>query len=103
MTKEIIADRFKNLQDKICAHLESLDGQGKFRQDLWERPGGGGGRTRIITGHHIEKGGVNFSAVKGDMPEKIYKALSVFCYWSIYSLASQESTCTYYSYECPIL
>ena len=35
------------------------------------RPGGGGGRSRVFQGKVIEKGGVNFSAVHGAMPEKI--------------------------------
>jgi len=66
-----------DLQDHICGRLEALDEEGKFLEDAWERPGGGGGRTRIIQGKHIEKGGVNFSAVSGDMPEKITKALNI--------------------------
>jgi len=72
-----IKDELMSLQDEICKGLEGLDGQGQFHEDKWERPGGGGGRTRIITGQHIEKGGVNFSAVTGQMPEKIYKALDI--------------------------
>lgn len=66
-----------NLQDDICSSLTQLDGTSDFREDIWERPGGGGGRTRIYTGEHIEKGGVNFSAVEGIMPEKITKALGI--------------------------
>ena len=76
-SKANITDFFKNLQDDICQQLEAIDGQGKFQQDLWERPGGGGGRTRVIEGQLIEKGGVNFSAVFGDMPEKISRALQL--------------------------
>jgi len=75
-TKESIADYFRTLQDSICQQLEAADG-GTFREDAWERPGGGGGRSRVIQGNHIEKGGVNFSAVHGPMPEKITKALGV--------------------------
>ncbi len=75
--KDLITQRLQALQDRICLGLEGLDKEGKFREDKWERPGGGGGRTRIITGQHIEKGGVNFSGVQGDMPEKIYKALGI--------------------------
>lgn len=76
--KEEITDWFKTLQDSICGALESTDGKGRFHQDLWERPGGGGGRTRIIQeGDVIEKGGVNFSAVSGQLPENIRKALNV--------------------------
>ncbi len=75
--KEAIAEWFMGLQDRICAGLEAEDGQGKFHQDMWERPEGGGGRTRIIQGQLIEKGGVNFSAVHGPMPEKISSALKL--------------------------
>ncbi|MCR9287967.1 oxygen-dependent coproporphyrinogen oxidase [Saprospiraceae bacterium] len=75
--KQQITDFFKILQDDICQKIEAADGKGKFRQDLWERDGGGGGRTRIIEGQHIEKGGVNFSAVQGALPEKIAKALNL--------------------------
>ncbi len=76
LTAEGIIEWFKGLQDDICHSLEQLDG-GKFHQDLWHRPEGGGGRTRIITGSLIEKGGVNFSAVEGNMPEKIANKLGL--------------------------
>jgi len=75
--KEHIQQEFKALQDRICGQLEAWDSQGRFHEDLWSRPEGGGGRTRIITGKHIEKGGVNFSAVHGKMPEKIASALGI--------------------------
>lgn len=75
--RQNIESEFKNLQDRICKGLENLDGLGRFRQDLWHREKGGGGRTRIIQSQHIEKGGVNFSAVMGDMPERISKALGL--------------------------
>ncbi len=69
---------FKNLQDQICAGLTTLDGKSQFREDLWDRAEGGGGRTRVITnGNLIEKGGVNFSAVHGSLPEKIQKGLAL--------------------------
>lgn len=63
-----------DLQDRICAALEHEDGTAKFFEDNWQRtePEGasrltGGGRTRVIAnGQVIEKGGVNFSHVKGD-------------------------------------
>lgn len=75
--KEDITNWFEYLQDNICQSLETLDGLATFKEDLWERPhGGGGGRSRVITsGSLIEKGGVNFSAVHGDLPEKIQNAL----------------------------
>ena len=57
----------KQLQDRICAALEHLDGVATFQEDAWERPGGGGGRTRVIqNGRVFEQGGVNFSEVWGD-------------------------------------
>ncbi len=69
LTKEQIAEWFKELQDSICNALEQEDGKGKFEEDNWVREEGGGGRTRIIqNGNVIEKGGVNFSAVFGDVP-----------------------------------
>ena len=74
--KEIVIDWFKDLQDSICRSLEELDGA-KFHEDLWKRDEGGGGRTRIIKGSLIEKGGVNFSAVHGTMPAKIASHLGL--------------------------
>ena len=75
--KETIINYFKSLQDDICKSLEVADGEGKFQEDAWERPGGGGGRSRVIHGKIIEKGGVNFSAVHGAMPEKIAEKLNL--------------------------
>ena len=55
------------LQDQICEQLENLDGTGKFRTDAWERPEGGGGRTRILRdGTIFEQAGVGFSHVYGE-------------------------------------
>ncbi|MFT5999646.1 MAG: coproporphyrinogen III oxidase, partial [Neolewinella sp.] len=56
---------FQTLQDEICTAISIADG-GTFREDSWDRPGGGGGRARVLNGNHIEKGGVNFSAVYGE-------------------------------------
>jgi coproporphyrinogen III oxidase len=75
--QSVIIEYFKDLQDRICQQLEIADGEGKFKEDQWQRPGGGGGRTRIIKGAVIEKGGVNFSAVHGQLPDKIARALQV--------------------------
>lgn len=78
VTKEQIAEQLQQLQDRICHALEKQDGKCQFIEDKWERPGGGGGRSRVIeNGAVIEKGGVNFSAVYGSLPEKIQKALGV--------------------------
>ena len=60
----------QKLQDQICSGLEQIDGVATFKQDLWERPEGGGGRTRVIqNGAVFEKGGVNISAVHGPLPK----------------------------------
>lgn len=58
------------LQDKITSKLEALDGTW-FREDRWERPGGGGGRTRVLVdGGLFEKAGVNVSEVYGQLTEE---------------------------------
>ena len=55
------------LQDSMCAGLERLDGIGRFQEESWERPEGGGGRSRVLKqGRIFEQGGVNFSEVEGD-------------------------------------
>ncbi len=66
------------LQDQIVAGLEAIEEKAKFREDIWERPEGGGGKTRVIeNGEVIEKGGVNISAVYGKLPEAMQKMFNV--------------------------
>ncbi len=78
LSKETIENYFLLLQDEICRGLETEDGKGKFLEDLWNRPEGGGGRTRIIAGGNvIEKGGVNFSAVSGPCPDFLKKEAGI--------------------------
>lgn len=78
VTKEEITEWFKSLQNNICKALEGTDGKATFHEDKWVRDGGGGGRTRVIVdGNIIEKGGVNFSAVHGESPEKMIAALGL--------------------------
>lgn len=78
ITKEQIAEAYQQIQNEICLGLESADGSGKFIEEKWEREGGGGGRTRILqNGSIIEKGGVNFSAVHGKLPEPIKKSFGL--------------------------
>ena len=68
----------ENLQNQICKGLEELDTSSSFKEDLWERPEGGGGRTRVIeNGQVFEKGGVNISAVHGKLPETMQKMFQV--------------------------
>ena len=55
-----------DLQERLCTALAAEDG-GRFREDAWDRPEGGGGRSRVIEhGRLFEKGGVNFSHVFGE-------------------------------------
>lgn len=77
ISKTDIAEWFLGLQDRICRALETLDGAGRFGEDRWQRPNGGGGISRVIEGAIIEKGGVNFSAVYGPMPERVHQALGL--------------------------
>ena len=70
--KEKFTAYIQDLQDRICAGLEAIDGLATFQEDLWDRPEGGGGRTRVIeNGAVFEKGGVNTSAVHGPLPKSM--------------------------------
>jgi coproporphyrinogen III oxidase len=58
---------FLGLQDRICAALEDEDGGTRFHRDSWDRPGGGGGLTRVLAdGAVFEQAGVAFSHVVGE-------------------------------------
>ncbi|SDT28253.1 coproporphyrinogen oxidase [Maribacter dokdonensis] len=62
----------QQLQDTITAKLEEVDGKATFQEDIWKRPEGGGGRTRVIeNGAVFEKGGVNISGVHGELPDSM--------------------------------
>ncbi len=71
-----ITDYFRGLQDDICRQLSAADGAA-FVEDEWSRPGGGGGFARVLEGRDIEKGGVNFSAVHGELPAAAAASLHV--------------------------
>lgn len=76
--KESFTQWLYETQDRICTALESADGKARFREDLWTREGGGGGRSRVIEkGGIFEKGGVNISTVHGELPELIRKRFDV--------------------------
>jgi len=69
-----VVEFFRGLQDRICDGLEAIDGGGRFREDNWQRPGGGGGRSRVLENSSaIEKGGVNFSEVFGEFSPEFAK------------------------------
>lgn len=78
MTKEYIAEYFQDLQSRICAAIEQADGTGTFAIEHWERPGGGGGRSRVLQeGTILEKAGVGFSAVHGPTHEAMQRMLKI--------------------------
>jgi coproporphyrinogen III oxidase len=73
--KAQVSQFMRGFQDRISQGLEALDGEGKFREDMWEREEGGGGRSRVMSeGRIFEKGGVGFSEVYGaSLPPSILK------------------------------
>ena len=73
-----VKNYFKSLQSEICKKLSQTDSKSKFSRDKWKKQKGGGGITRVmLNGNVIEKGGVNFSAVSGKLPERIAKDFNV--------------------------
>ncbi|AZQ43357.1 oxygen-dependent coproporphyrinogen oxidase [Nonlabens ponticola] len=66
------------LQGTITSKLEAVDGLAVFKEDLWDRAEGGGGRSRVIeNGAVFEKGGVNISAVHGALPASMQTYFNV--------------------------
>lgn len=64
----------KKAQDDVCAAVEAVDGH-NFKEDVWSRPGGGGGISRVLQDGNVwEKAGVNVSVVYGEMPADAYRA-----------------------------
>ncbi len=76
--KQQWVDYIHSLQDNICAALEAEDGKATFVEDVWVRPEGGGGKTRVIAnGNVFEKGGVNTSAVEGVVTDAMRNQLKL--------------------------
>ena len=66
MDSALVKNYLTGLQDRIVGRLEALDGS-RFRRDAWTRPEGGGGISCLIEGGNLfERGGVNFSHVRGN-------------------------------------
>ena len=65
MSPHAVAETFLDLQKRIVAELERVDGH-SFRSDRWERSEGGGESRIIEDGSVFERGGVNFSRVRGE-------------------------------------
>ena len=55
-------------QDRLCAAIEALDGEARFKEDTWTRDDGGGGRSRVLQeGRVFEKAGCGISIVHGTL------------------------------------
>jgi coproporphyrinogen III oxidase len=78
------------LQERLCGALEGEDGGARFVEDRWQRPEGGGGRSRVLAGGAVfEQAGVNYADVSGsalppaatahrpDLAGRRYRALGV--------------------------
>ena len=76
--KESWVNYIHDLQDRICKALEDSDGKAHFVEDTWQRPEGGGGKTRVIAnGNVFEKGGVNTSVVHGEVTDIMRTQLKI--------------------------
>ena len=66
INRQAVKTYLLELQDRICRSFEKLDGERTFREDQWQREGGGGGRSRVLEeGGTFEKAGINYSHVFG--------------------------------------
>ena len=65
MDKHTIAAYFQGLQDRICAGISATDGGATFKEDQWQRPEGGGGRSRVLA-----KGAISVSYTHLTLPTK---------------------------------
>lgn len=77
MTRPDIAAWLQDFQARLCQQLEAADGgPARFGHDDWARPGGGGGHSRVLEGGAmLEKAGVGFSAVEGELGEAAARQL----------------------------
>ncbi len=75
--RDAVAAWYRGLQARLCAAIETLEPAARFSSDLWDRPGGGGGDTRILGGGDvIEKAAVNWSDVHGETPPVLAERLA---------------------------
>jgi coproporphyrinogen III oxidase len=74
--KAAVRDYLIGLQARITSTVEAVDGGARFHADAWQRPGGGGGESRVLReGHLLEQGGVGYSHVSGeDLPPSATQA-----------------------------
>lgn len=77
MKRSEVEATYREIQEHFCSALQELDGAAQLRMDQWERPGGGGGITRILAGPgRIEKAAINFSAVFGRTPPGLSESVA---------------------------
>ena len=77
LSREAVETWYRGFQERFTAAIEVVDGTATFDQDDWERPGGGGGSTRILAGDGpIEKAACNFSSVWGQTPPELSERLA---------------------------
>jgi coproporphyrinogen III oxidase len=74
---EQIASLYCGLQKNICNLLEQTERKASFKEDSWEKEIGSGVACVIQNGEVIEKGGVNYSFVKGNFTPRMEKLLGV--------------------------
>ncbi len=67
MDRSTVETGHRELQDLFCSALETFHGTATFRCDLWERPGGGGGETRVLAG----SGRIEKAALDPDQPTEL--------------------------------
>ncbi len=74
--RERITGLIEALHDETTSFFSALDGGGEFHEDRWDREGGGGGVTRVLTeGIALEKAGVNRSVVEGTLQAVVAQRL----------------------------
>ena len=62
----------ERLHNETTEFFTRLDRGGSFREDRWDRPGGGGGVSRVLSdGVTFEKAGVNRSSVEGALEPQL--------------------------------
>lgn len=64
--KDEAVEFFKDVQNRLLASFEKVDGHAKAESKEWDRPGGGGGRMSVLRGKVVEKAGANVSIVHGE-------------------------------------
>ena len=61
-----VENYLRSLQERLCSAFEAFESEARFGDDVWARPSGGGGRTRVLKdGAVLEQAGVGYSKVFG--------------------------------------